>query len=84
MYANQSYIWVLESVPHLKIEAVISLVDFGWGRTMNDGAQMGNCSILHCPNHPPAPSTHRIYYRTQLPSGHCQNKVGEFLSPQIF
>ena len=54
MYANQSYIWVLESAPHLKIEAVISLVDFGWGRTMNDRAQMGNCSILHCPT-PPSP-----------------------------
>ena len=76
--ANQSYIWVLESVPHLKIEAVISLVDFGWGKTMNDGAQMGNCYILHCTT-----PHNRFYYRKQLPHGHCQNKVGEFLNPQI-
>ena len=60
MYANQSYIWVLESAPHLKIEAVISLVDFGWGRTMNDRAQMGNCSILHCPTPPPLQPTEFI------------------------
>ena len=36
-------------------------------------------------SHPPlTPATHRIYYRKQLPSGHCQNKVIEFLSHQIF
>ena len=47
MCANQSYTWVPESVPHLKIDTIISLVDFGWGGTMNGGAQMGNCYIRH-------------------------------------
>lgn len=77
MHANQPLTWVLERVSHLRWGLPCRFCggkDSKW-RKVGVGVARHNCVTPR--------ALHRFLLRKHSPSDHCQNKVGEVLSPKL-